>query len=488
MKKIERNLEILSAEDVARIHAATLEILSEVGIRVKSSFGRRLLLDHGCTELNGEFVSIPAPLIEGSISKNRYFSVTGRDGKKRVDFGRGEVFAHNFGSVPILIDPAGNTMRSALLEDVIDSYRVLDSLDSMDVAGVLLSPAMLDVRIAQIVSAAAALQNSTKPLYFTALNRHEARSIIRLMRAAAGGSAEHNGIIYASSISPLFFDDDCFGVIDEAARAGIPMCSLCCPTMGLTAPMSLAGAIAQQNAEVLAFNMIAKLINPDVQVVYGSRLGFANMRDMKRMNGLPEEGVIGASVAQLARYYHMVSDVYGSATRAHAPADVQLGYEKAVCGYLPILAGADMISGIGNMSSGAGTCLECLVIDNDIFSMMFKGVRGVDTLSDQSFPIDVIKEVAHEHETFISQEHTVEFLHRDELWHGGIGVEFDYNTWVARGTPRVFDRAHAKVQEILAAEDEIPAIPAVDEELKGIIEECGLTMNGVYTKKHSSRT
>lgn len=482
MKKIERNLEILSAEDIARIHAASLEILSEVGIRVKSDFGRKLLLDNGCTEINEEFISIPAALIEDSISKNRYFSIVGRDPAKRIDFGKGEVYAHNFGSVPTLINPDDHTMRNATLDDVIDSYRVLDKLDSMDVVGALLSPVALNGKIAQIVSVAAALQNSTKPMYFTALNRHEAKAIARLMRAAAGDSRENNGIIYASNISPLFFDDDCFGVIDEAAKAGIPLCSLCCPTMGLTAPMALAGAIAQQNAETLAFNLIAKLINPDEQVVYGSRLGFANMRDMKRMNGLPEEGVIGASVAQLARHYNMVSDVYGTATRAHTPADVQLGYEKAVCGYLPILAGADMVSGIGNMSSGAGTCLECLVIDNDIFSMMFKGARGVDTLEEDCFPTEVIKEVAHEHETFISQEHTVDFLYNDELWHGGIGVEFDHNMWVTRGTPHVSDRARAKVSEILAAADEIPALPAVDEELKKIVEECGLTMDGVYTK------
>lgn len=481
MKKIERNLEILSTEDMGRIHAASLEILSEVGIRVKSDFGRRLLLDHGCTALNEEFISIPAALIEDSISRNRYFSLAGRGGERRVDFGGGEVYAHNFGSVPKLIDPIDHTVRDAALDDVINSFRILEKLDSMDIAGILLSPADLDVRIAQIVSAAAALQNSTKPMYFTALNRCDARSIIRLMRAAAGDSGEHNGIIYASSISPLFFDDNCIGVIDEAAKAGVPMCSLCCPTMGLTAPMSLAGAVAQQNAEVLAFNLIAKLINPDVQVVYGSRLGFANMRDMKRMNGLPEEGVIGASAAQLAHHYNMVSDVYGSATRAHSPADVQLGYEKAVCGCLPILAGADMISGIGNMSSGAGTCFECLVIDNDIFSMMFKGACGVDTLEDGAFPIDVIKETAHGHETFVSQEHTVEFLYNGELWHGGIGVEFDYNLWTARGAPRVFDRARARVQEILAAEHDVPALPAVDEELREIIEELGLTMDGIYT-------
>ena len=38
MKKIERNLEILSADDIARIHAATLEILDEVGIVLNSGF------------------------------------------------------------------------------------------------------------------------------------------------------------------------------------------------------------------------------------------------------------------------------------------------------------------------------------------------------------------------------------------------------------------------------------------------------------------
>lgn len=486
MKKIFRNLEYLSLEDIDRIHSTTLDVLADIGIKVKSGFGRSLLLDNGCKELENDYISIPSELVGKSIALNKPFTVYGRDSDKTVKFGNGEVFIHNFGAVPAMIDLKTGMLRSTNTQEAINAYRLLDKLDSIHLAGPLVTVTEADVRIAQILSAAIGIQNSTKPLYFTMINGTETAATIQLIAAFAGGMDKLKeapvAILYASAISPLFFNDDCFSVIKTASEAFVPLASLSCPTMGLTAPMSMAGAVILHNAETLAFNVIAKLINPQEQVVYGARLGFANMFNAMRTSGYPEEGMLGAAFAQLARKYNMVSDVYGLGTRSYDPYDIQQGYEKAVCGFQPILAGADMTSGAGHMGSGAASCFETLVIDNEICSMMLKAAQGINTSDDESLAFDVIKEVAESGETFITHEHTVEYLRNGELWSDNLARDIDFEQWKRQNKPSVADYAGEKVRKILGAEDDIPAIPAVDEALEKIICDMGISMDGIRTK------
>jgi trimethylamine--corrinoid protein Co-methyltransferase len=486
MKKIYKNLECLSVDDIKRIHATTLDVLSDVGIKVRSPFGRSLLLDNGCKELENEYISIPPDLVEKCISYNKMFKVSGRDPDKTLEFGNGEVYIHNFGAVASMIDFETGKLHPTDTQDLINAYRLLDKLDSVHLVGPLTTVTEVDTRIVQILSAAIGIQNSTKPVYFTMIDGADAAATIQLLSACVGGMDRLKetpvAILYASPISPLFFNDDCISVIKTAAEAFVPLASLSSPTMGLTAPMSMAGAIILHNAETLAFNVIAKLVNPEEQVVYGARLGFANMMTAMRTSGYPEEGLLGAAFAQLARKYNMVSDVYGLGTRSYNPYDIQQGYEKAICGFQPILAGADMTSGVGHMGSGATTCFETLVIDDEICSMMLKVVQGITTSDEESLAFDVIKEVARSGETFITQEHTVKLLRKGELWSSSLAKDFSFEQWKKQNKPSIADYAHEQVEKLLSEEDDIPAIPAVDEALEKIVRDMGISMDGIRTK------
>ena len=475
----------LSEEKLQKIHETSLRILEEIGIRVASEYGRNLLLKNGCRELNKQYISIPSRLVEQSISQSQYFALYDREQRRAIEFGSENTYIHNFGAVSTILDTDTNVLRQTNTQDAIDSYRILDQLDHVHLAGPLVTVTEVDVRLTQIISAAIALQNCAKPVYFTMINGQETIAAVKLLTAAAG-SAENlhkypRAIIYASAISPLFFNDDCFSVIREAALAGVPLASLSCPTMGLTAPMSMAGALALQNAETLAFNVIAKLINPEVPVVYGARLGFANMKNAQRTSGYPEEGILGAAVAQLARKYRMVSDVYGLGARTYSPHDVQQGYEKAICAFPPILAGADMVSGVGHMASGAMTCFETLLVDDEMCGMMLKAAKGIGTsLDDLAF--DAIQEVTEDEETFITHEHTIEYLHKKELWSGGLGIECSFEKWKNSHGISVADHAKERVHEILSQTNPLPVIGAVDDALREIVCGLGLSMDGIRTR------
>lgn len=486
MKKNLKDLECLNVEDVARIHSTTLDVLEDIGIRVESAFGRQLLLDSGCRELSNNYISMPSYLVEECISKNKLFSVYGREPEKTMKFGNGEVFIHNFGSVVTMVDSKTGVQKPTTTQEAIDAFRILDKLDCVHLVGPLVTPTEVDVRLGQILSVALGLQNSTKPAYFTMINGTDAAATIQLLTACAGGAAQLKAapiaILYASAVSPLYFNNDCISVIKIAAENFVPLASLSCPTMGLTAPMSMAGAMVLHNVETLAFNVIAKLVNPEEQVVYGARVGFTDMRSALRVSGYPEEGLMGAAFVQLARKYNMVSDVYGLATKSLNAYDIQQGYEKSICGLFPILAGADMTSGVGHMGDGGTTSFETLVLDNEICSMMIKAAKGISTTDEESLAFDSIKEVVDSGGMFISNKHTVKYLRNGELWNSGLAKGVSMRQQGKQNEPGVVDHVQAVVRQILDAEDDITALQAVDETLEKIVTDMGISMDGVRTK------
>ena len=115
-----------------------------------------------------------------------------------------------------------------------------------------------------------------------------------------------------------------------------------------------------------------------------------------------------------------------------------------------------MTSGVGHMGSGATTCFETLVIDDEICSMMLKVVQGITTSDEESLAFDVIKEVARSGETFITQEHTVKLLRKGELWSSSLAKDFSFEQWKKQNKPSIADYAHEQVEKLLSEEDDIP--------------------------------
>ena len=92
------------------------------------------------------------------------------------------------------------------------------------------------------------------------------------------GPANEYISLSVSPVSPLIFPDEAVGAILEIARAGVPFGPLPCPTAGTTAPLSIAGALAQQNAEVLASIVLAQAAHPGLPVIYCGRLAMMEPR------------------------------------------------------------------------------------------------------------------------------------------------------------------------------------------------------------------
>lgn len=226
--------------------------------------------------------------------------------------------------------------------------------------------------------------------------------------------------------------------------------------------MSLAGSLVQQNAENLASIVLVQLMNPGNPVVYCGRLSVLNMRSGAPIWGNPEVGLLSSGTVQLGHYYNLPVNVYGLADSGYA-VDMQSGYERAINAIVPALAGADELSGVGEMAGGTISSNFQIVIDDDIYGMVQRVRRGF-VVSKDSLAVDVIAHAMNGTRNFLREQHTRKYLRAGEVWQGRLGVqEVGWDMWHNAGEPTVLERAQDAVEKILA-EHEVP--PLSDEQIR----------------------
>jgi len=251
-----------------------------------------------------------------------------------------------------------------------------------------------------------------------------------------------------SPISPLFFPDDVAEAIVEIARQGIPFGPLPCPTAGATAPLSLAGALTQQNAETLASVVLAQLVHPGLPIIYCGRLAMLEPRTGLSVWGGVEMGLASAATVQIGHRYGLPVNVYGFSTNANV-IDVQNGYERALNAAIPALAGADELSGIGEMAAGVCGSYAQMVLDNEVVASVHRLRRGF-SVDEDSLAVEVIANVVTGSGNFLDQMHTVRYLRAGEMYVTHLATRQSWTEWEQAGRQGMAERAQAEAERLLA--------------------------------------
>jgi trimethylamine--corrinoid protein Co-methyltransferase len=181
----------------------------------------------------------------------------------------------------------------------------------------------------------------------------------------------------------------------------------------------MAGALAQQHAEVLASFVIAAVARPGAPVVYCSRISPVDLRTAISSWGRPEVGMTGACAAQLAHRLGLPCDAYGLCTSSNT-LDPQFAYERLTNALVPALAGVDILSGVG-MGGGLLGGLEIAVIDDELISLIKHIVAGPE-VNEATLAFDVMQDVIPRDGVFLAEMHTVRHMRQGALWIPGLGV------------------------------------------------------------------
>lgn len=461
------NLTVFTPEEVDAIHQATLHILSEIGLVLTHPEAREILIEAGATVRN-ERVLIPPDLVEQEVAWcPRLVTVRGR-GEQVVELGNGTLHWHNVGGARNVYDPVTDSHRPATLQDVYDSTRLLDALDNVTSITPFFTPQDVPGPLMSLAMYRYSLPHTTKPLQGPGVqNAMEVRYATR-MASVIGPPADVLSIS-VSPISPLTFPDDTTDAIMEIARQGLPFGPLPCPTAGATAMMSIAGALAQQNAEVLASVVLAQLIQPGLSIVYCGRLAMIEPRTATSVWGGVELGMASAATVQIGHRYNLPVNVYGFSTNSLI-LDIQSGYERSLNAAIPALAGADELSGIGEMEAGVMGSYAQMVCDDEIAASIHRLRRGI-AIGEDALDVSVIAEVMDGSGNFLDQLHTVRYLRAGEVLLTKLAERRSWDEWDHTGREGMAERAHAEAKRLLENHKVPPLTEVQEQELDEIMEE-----------------
>jgi trimethylamine---corrinoid protein Co-methyltransferase len=455
----------LLPQEVESIHQATLRILNEVGVALNHAGGRKILAEAGA-RIQNERVLIPPELVEKCISQCPHtVSVCGRGGMVKT-LGDGSLHFHNLGGARDIFDYASGEKHYASLQDVRDATRLLDALDNCHTITPFFTPRDVPGELMSLAMYRHAMSFTTKPLHGPGVQYPDEVKYTLEMAAVLGTPAEVLTMA-VSPVSPLAIPDHEVEAIIAIARAGIAFGPLPCPTAGTTAPLSIAGAIAQQNAEVLAPLVLAQLVRPGLPIFYCGRLAVMEPRTGISVWGGIEMGMASAGTVQIGHRYGLPVNVYGFSTNAHT-LDIQDGFERGINAAIPALVGADELSGIGEMEAGVSGSFAQMVADNEFASSVLRLRRGF-AVDDESLAVEVIASVMNGTHNFLGQKHTMKYLKSGEVFMTKLAERATWEQWEAGGKKNLAERAQAEAERILREHQVPPLSDAQEKELDRIM-------------------
>lgn len=452
--------QVLSPEQVETIHAASLAILERVGVVVPHEELLRRFADAGArVEAASHRVWIPPALVERCIgTAGKQFAIAGRDPERRAEFG---VRRRNYNSIAgeaHWVESLGGPRRPATLADVAAAARLGDALPLLTIVGAMADPAELPVRYRCVEVFATLLRHTTKPVYFWFHDRASAVWLNELMVAVRGDErrARELPLCYPllEPISPLRFPFHGLDLLFETARLGLPVHVGPMAQMGLSAPATVAGTLAQENAEVLAGVCVTQLVSEGLPVCYGGICHAFDMGTTQLIFAGPEQAIFGVAMTQMGRRYGLPVYINVGLTDSKR-VDAQAGLEAGVTLALGAAAGADIFGHLGISGVDQASSLDMLVFQHEVVSYVESVLREIE-FSPATLAIDEIAD-AGPGGTFIDRDHTAAHFRR-ELWFPRLLDRQYYEAWREAGAASTEERACAERRRLARREPEpLPA-------------------------------
>ena len=463
---------VLTSEQLAKIHQVSLDILEQVGVHVPHEKILGRFEDAGASvSRKNQRVRIPPDLVMSLVAKaGKQFTIYGRDTSKKAEFGFGKRNYNSIAGEAHWVDEVGQNRRFATLEDVRNASRLADALDCITIPGSMSDPHELSVEYRCVEVMVEMIRNTTKPIHFWFHDRASAKYIVEMIIALRGSEkrACEYPLCYPflEPISPLRFPFNGIDLLFETSRLNLPEPIGPMAQMGLSAPGTVAGTLAQENAEILAGICITQLIRPGMPVCYGGICHAFDMATTQLIFSGPEQAIFGVAMTQIGKHYGLPVYINVGLTDAKRP-DAQAGLEAGLTLMLGAAAGADIFGHMGISGVDQASSLDMLVMQHEVISYVESVMRESD-FSDEAFGLDVIKQVG-PGGTFIDQIHTVEHF-RKELWFPKLLDRNYFQAWLNSGAVSMEDRCSERKKQLLANHVVEPVPSGLDRTLEKIVD------------------
>lgn len=430
------------------IHKAALRLLDEVGCVVLDPEALTLLRSHGAT-VEGENARFGRELVERAVATAPSgYTMAGRRAELdlRVALDAPPVLAGASGP-PFVLD--GGVQRPGTLADLRTAIALAHLSPNIAVHGYSVEPTDVPEDRRARVAAHALVTGSDKAFRSTVTTLDELQVATDVMEILYGAEWHRQPRLWSNinSTSPLQFSAEGAQVLLRLARLGQPILVAVCAMGGTTAPLTLAGLLAVQHAELLVGLVLTQLAAPGCPFLYGGTSSVASMHSGALMMGAPEYWTLMEATVQLGHWLGVPVRAGGSLTDAHLP-DAQAGAESALA--MDTVLRMDVqyvLHAAGILTSFNCYSPEKFVIDDEVLSALRTARRPV-VIDDETLALDVMAACG-PGGSVLGQAHTrrharddrrVSLMNRDP-----------YQMWKAQGGRDLAQVAAQKVAESLEA-------------------------------------
>ena len=475
------NYRLFTEGRIKDIHNATLQLLENIGVSVMLPEGIQLLKDAGC-RINGDGnVQIPSGLVEACIqSAPASITIYNRNGAEamrlegnKVHFGLGTDLLKTY-------DLDTGRLRSSRLQDVVNAARIADYFKDIDFIASYAHPQDIPANLAYVESFRAELENSIKPIFFTAAGPEDLAIIIEMAKSVAGGKDRLRQkpfiIHYSEPTSPLTHSSSALRKLFLCAAKRVPVTYTPGMLSGASGPVTLAGAITVANAEALSGIVLHQLMAKGAPIISGFGISTMDMLTGAPIYACPEYRLALSACADLYHYYEI--PMWGTAGVSDANClDQQAGMEAAMSLLMAALDGANLIHDVGYLGQGLIGSPAAIVMSAEIISYVKRMMRGFD-IGEDRIGMDVIRQVGPGGD-FLNTAQTLK-LHRQEHWRPMFANRSSLIQWQDQGQKTYGEIATRKAIEILKSH----ACESLPEDLQQNLAAIGKKAKTMLLNKH----
>ena len=446
---------LLTQEQVERTHMASLEILENIGLLVRNEKARTVFDRHGCqVDAGTQIVKFPPAVVEEfRHMMPATFTFFGRDPKYDRTLPQDGPVIVTGSSAPDIIDPVTGRARRARSGDIARIAHLINELPAYDVFSI--STLADDASPGQFTLARLypSLKYCLKPVRSTTKDMQDIQTILHFLYTIAGSEAayrDHPFVAhhYCPVVSPLTMDQLSTEAIIFFCEQGLPVYPSIVPNAGLTSPMSMAGTLAQGNAEFLAISVLMQMARAGSPTIYATLPTVADMRTGAYASGGIECGMLNMAFAQMALFDNVPCGGYIGLSNSKVN-DAQSGYETGMSTVAGVLGGADMLNMGGLLDALKAFDFAKAVIDDEIALMLKRLKRGI-VFDEEELALEVIAQVK-PGGSFMMSPHTKKRMKSEALL-TRLADREAREGWEKGGSLDTHARAMQRVREIMAHE------------------------------------
>ncbi|WP_180137067.1 trimethylamine methyltransferase family protein [Desulfoluna butyratoxydans] len=463
-------------QKLQKIHEASMTILRDVGVRLHHQQTLETLKKNGIRVEGDTAFFTEEQIMERVRQAPSSFTLHARNPEHDVTVGAGTTaYIGGYGS-PAIIEADGSR-RNATFADYLRFIKLVHQTPEFRInGGILAQPSDIAPDQFQLLMTYAAMRFSDKCIMSQPGSAQEVEAVMEMAAILFGGPdalrEKPRLIALINTLSPLQMDTHTLETLWAYATHRQPVIIGAGVMCGTTAPVTLAGSLAQGNAETLAGVAIAQIIQPGTPVVMAINTTPVDMRTAGVNIGSPDHALAVTYCAGLSRMYGIPCRCGGTNTDANGPT-AQSGAEAMMSMFVSVQEQVSLvIHSAGILDGWAAMSFEKFIADVDIIRRVERFFADTP-VDDDALAVDAVR-AAGPGGQYLTSPHTMKNC-RKASWISDIAVSGP----LPEGTTAFeasIGKVHQTMESLVGTYKEPTLAPYTQEALENYLKEKGVDL------------